>query len=651
MQMDFIKNLNIKNKNTVVLFFILSFLFYGITLKNKYSLDDEYITVTNFPVNGQAYKPNNKLVDQGLLSIPKIWTSRYAHDSENSFDYRPVVTTTFAIEYGLFGQSPAISHLINVLLYFFTICLLYKCLLKLFENLPLKSEISFLTCILFLIHPLHTEVVASLKSRDEMLAFFFGLHFLYQSMLWVETKKIKHILWAVLFIFLGYFSKQSAILFIPALPLVLIFYKKINIKVIIGVFIFLVLVFIGFSSFNNFIVTEKEVRIFYHFENPLFTEKVGFLDKIFIGIKSFGFYIKMLIFPYPLRFYYGVNTFDFTKKINFDFVIALVFIASSAVYYIKTKNKHFLFSCLLFAGFSAPFLNVLTPVSGILAERLAYFSSTAFCLIISVLISPHFKNFTLKGISDALKKPAMYISGIAFICFVYVNNRNTNWFNKLSLFEHDIKHLAESAKANSLLGNEYFEMFQSPNKKYPVQTLVQKCLYHYNTAVGNDSSFYSAYNNAGVVYYNYLNDIPSAKKYFTLAIRHKDQYYQAYENLGNCYKQEKNISKAFENYKKAITINPKGIQTYFTCINLFFENKQYEKTLAIIKVAESVFPNNYELTAQKANCYFLMGQTSEALTIFEEAYVIFPNNDLAKFLSENYLKIGNTDKHNMYKNK
>lgn len=98
-------------------------------------------------------------------------------------------------------------------------------------------------------------------------------------------------------------------------------------------------------------------------------------------------------------------------------------------------------------------------------------------------------------------------------------------------------------------------MLRSPNKKYSDQILIQKCIKHYSAAITNDSSF-SLYNNVGVIYFSYLNDINTAKKYFSLAIRHRPLYAQAFENLGNCYKQELNLIKAYECYKKAIEINP-----------------------------------------------------------------------------------------------
>ncbi|MBC7696053.1 MAG: hypothetical protein H7141_11475 [Burkholderiales bacterium] len=68
----------LEHKAIYTLFLVLTFLFYGNSLKNKYSLDDEYVTITNSPAKGQPFIPNNKLIKDGF----KIWVSHYAHDSE-----------------------------------------------------------------------------------------------------------------------------------------------------------------------------------------------------------------------------------------------------------------------------------------------------------------------------------------------------------------------------------------------------------------------------------------------------------------------------------------------------------------------------------------------------------------------------------------
>ena len=638
-------------KKVFFTFLVLIFLFYGNSLKNKYALDDDYVTVTNFPVKGVEFVPNHALVSKGFGGIIKIWKSRYAHDSEGSFDYRPFTTTTFAIEYAIFGQNPFISHLINLLIYFVSIWLLFCILLRLFEKQEYGFSLAFLCSLLFLIHPIHTEVVDNLKCRDELLALLCSLSALWFSLEAYEKPNFKNIFFIILFLAIGLFSKRTAILFLAIIPMCIFFFRKINMKHISYLIILLVSVSCLIPFTKNNIVSEKIVRHFYHFENPLYTDPVTFLQKIIIGFKTLGFYITFLLFPYPFRNYYGTNMFDLSADLNLYFFIAIAFITISAFYIYKFKNKLLLFATLLFLGSIVPFVNFASPAPGVLAERFAYFSSMGFCLILAIILVNYFKKINFQSVSQFLSKPLIYLLPVMIICMAYTWNRNSNWYNKLVLFEHDIPYLEKSAKANSLLANEYFEMLRSPNKKYPNEVLIQKCLKHYNTAIKNDSSFFTAYNNAGVIYYSYLNDIKSAKNYFTLGIRHRPLYAQAYENLGNCYKQEQNTMQAFKCYEKSIEINPKQYSAYMSAFNLFFEKKDYNKSMKIIKIANSSFPNNYELIAQEANCYLMKGDTLEAVTKYEEAYFINPNQYLAQFLSQKFKEIRNFEKSEFYKNK
>lgn len=640
-----------EHKKVFFTFLTLVFLFYGNSLKNKYSLDDDYITVTNFPEKGKEYVPNQNLVSKGFGGIIKIWKSRYAHDSEGSFDYRPFTTTTFAIEYGIFGQNPFISHLINLLLYFLSIWLLFCLLLKLFEDYEFKFTIALLCSLLFLIHPIHTEVVNNLKCRDELLAFLCSLIALWYSLEAYKKPNFKNIFLIILFLIFGLFSKRTAILFLAIIPLCLFFFRKINIKNALYLLIAFIIIYAIVPLVKSNIISEKSVRLFYHFENPLYTDKVPFFEKIIIGIKTFGFYIKFLIFPFPFRNYYGTNTFDLTSSLNFYFFIGITFLSTCTYFIYKFKNKILLFSFLLFCGSILPFVNIGTPAPGVVAERFGYFASFGFCLLITIAIMPYVKNINYKSVVQFFSKPLIYFLPLIAICMVYIWNRNTNWYNKLTLFEHDIPYLEKSAKANSLLANEYFEMLRSTKKKYSDQVLIQKCLKHYNMAVANDSSFFSAYNNAGVIYYSYTGNITSAKKYFKLGIRHRPSYFQAYENLGNCFKQEKNSLKALECYKKSILLDPKHYSSYLAIINLFFEEKKYNNCIKTIQIAHAKFPNNYELIAQEANCYLMKRDTANAIVKYEEAYSLNPNQNLAQFLSQKYKESGDSIKSKYYKNK
>jgi hypothetical protein len=642
-----------EHKKIFFLLFALVFLYYGNSLKNKYALDDDYVTVTNFPIKGKEkeYIPNHNLVSKGFKGILKIWKSRYAHDSESSFDYRPVTTTSFAIEYAIFGQSPFMSHLINMLLYFFCVWLIFCVLIKLLNQHEYKINIAFFCALLFLIHPIHTEVVNNIKCRDELLAFSFSMLSFWYCLKAYDKITLKHLVLIVVFLVLGLLSKKSTMLFLGIIPLSFVVYRKLNLKHLYLLVTALILTFAIIFMFKSNVVTEEIKRTFYHFENPLYTDHFSFYEKLFIGLKCFGFYTKLLFIPYPLRVYYGGNLIDFSASLDINFIVGILYLVLSIYLIFKYKNRLFIFATLFYLGCLFPFVNFASPSPGVLAERFIFCASLGFCLVLTTGLLIFLKNFSFQSYAQLFSKPMIYVTTVVVISMVYTWSRNNDWKDKLSLFEHDITHLEKSAKANSLLANEYFEMLRSPNKKYSNQVLIDKSLKHYNLSVKNDSSFFTAYNNAGVIYYSYLKDIASAKKYFLLAIRHRPLYAQAYENLGNCYKLEKNTEKAIESYKKSIEINPEQYTAYTSAIYLYFEQKKYDQAIKLITVANSTFVNNYELIAQEANCYLMKGDTLKAIDKYEEAYTVYPNQNLAQYLSQKYKETGDTAKADFYKNK
>jgi hypothetical protein len=126
----------------------------------------------------------NKFTQQGIKGIGDIFKYErfrgYFGKQSGKLTgerYRPLSIVSFAIEKSLFGSNKAISHLINVLLYALTGLLLYRVLLFMFPGDKGNKartwffSIPFLATSFFLFHPLHVEVVANIKGRDEIFAF------------------------------------------------------------------------------------------------------------------------------------------------------------------------------------------------------------------------------------------------------------------------------------------------------------------------------------------------------------------------------------------------------------------------------------------------------------------------------------------------
>lgn len=178
---------------------IFTLLLYAQSINFGYNFDDELVT------------KGHPKTSQGLKAIGKIFSSPYYEDESGyAYEYRPVALAFFAIEHSLFGENPFTSHFINVLLYAIT-CSLIFVLLKLLL-VDYHPYFPILITLLFSVFPLHTEVVASIKNRDEILALMFGVST--AIVLLKENKKFLHYILAILLFTLSILSKQSALVFL-----------------------------------------------------------------------------------------------------------------------------------------------------------------------------------------------------------------------------------------------------------------------------------------------------------------------------------------------------------------------------------------------------------------------------------------------------
>ena len=206
-----------------VILLLLSFALYANTLVNDFAQDDAIVIV------------ENSLTKKGVQGIPEIFSKDsffgYFNDSSKAGlvaggRYRPLSIVSFALEYQVFGNKPFWFHLFNVVYFCFLVWLLYKTIIMMCCNsINMPETFSFLTVLLFVFHPIHTEVVANIKGRDEIFALLFSTASLYYSFKYMEQKRSIHLLAVFGFLFIGLLSKENTITFLAIIPSALLLFR------------------------------------------------------------------------------------------------------------------------------------------------------------------------------------------------------------------------------------------------------------------------------------------------------------------------------------------------------------------------------------------------------------------------------------------
>ncbi len=617
---------------------ILAFILYGNTIKNDYCLDDIYVI------------QDNEQVQKGLSAIPEIFTSFYADlkgdaGTNMQYGYRPMVKATYALEYQIFGENPHVNHFFNILYYLLTALVIFTVLKKLL----VKHHLAFILSIvvLWMVHPIHTEVVASLKNRDEMLSMMFAFLSLNFFIDYYDKGKVQHILFAILSFLLAYFSKPSAMVFLAVYPLALFLFRDLNKKrlfVVAG--ITLIAIIIGYMT--PMLILSKTIRPVEFYENPLVGK--GMIGRVPAGLAILLFYLKQSVISYPMSFYYGFNTFPVEGWMSWQVILsALLHIGILALAIMKFKsNKVLSFGIFYYLITIAIYANIVRPVMGIAADRFLFTPTLGFAFILAWLVFHLTKTSTL--ISDKLIKYNKALAIVVIICIPYLAmtiNRNNDWENHLTLTKSDITHLENSAKANYLFAHtvKHYMIGKKDMGKISQQQAGVLMERHFKKAVEIYPGYYESWNHLGEVNMMLKKNYTEAVRCFKHAIKHNPEFKTPYSNLGYLYELKKDFTEAIKMYEKAIEIDQQDIRTISNLSNLYHKANNRQKAIElnnrIIKINPEIDLPYYNM----GKFYLMDGDTLAAIKEYEKVVQINPSNyRVLASLASIYEKQGDANK-------
>ncbi|MBS1637132.1 MAG: hypothetical protein JST26_14535 [Bacteroidetes bacterium] len=601
-----------------LLFFIIAFILYGNTLRNGYSLDDNFVTI-------------HDVSTKGLKSIKKIFTSYYVNnDGGNVYEYRPVVKVSFAIEHQFFGVRPEVSHFFNILLYAVCIWILFKALKRLFSELPITY--SLLVALLFAVLPVHSEVVASLKNRDVMLCFIFSWWAFLMFDEYFNTQNLKFLCAGLFLTSLAFLSKLDALPYLALFPL--LFYKRYGLKpkLLMGISLVFFIGLLLARLLKRMMLEKSEVhRVFEFFENPLVSDH-SFASRLIAGINSLGFYAKMLIFPSDMSCYYGYDTIPVSNMFSFYALLGILVFAFGVWVFIKYMKPPFhpLWAGVVFLGISiSMYLNIVKLVSGIVAERFLFFASIGFCIAVVYFILTYINRKWPSQLLELNRNTALVLCMVACICGGVVIQRNKDWKDKITLFETDMEKYPGSVKLNTLYASEV--LADLANKKGTLDK--SKAAYYIEksekallSAVAADSTNVNAYNNLAFIRLNGHKDYAGSIPYLKKAYYYDTTKFEVIYNLAFSYYKTKQYELAEKYVFKAFRNDPESNVTLDLISQILVDAGKTEDGIQFFKNRLNSGDKNNRFNIMIANFYMAEKDTLAAKNYYKEALKEDPNN-------------------------
>lgn len=570
---------------------ILSFLMYVNTLTLDYALDDRMMIV------------DNKFTKEGIKGIGKI----VANDAFTGFfgtqkslvaggRYRPLTQVMFAVEYQFFGLNPFIGHLINLLLFISISVLLFHVLRKLlapYQRAGWLGSLALLTTLLFVVHPVHTEVVANIKGRDELMSLFGSLLALWFAMRYVEKGKIMDLCWMFLSFLMAVFSKENALTFFAVIPLVFYFFQKPSVRQYLFVMGGLLMASVFFLAVRYQVVGGMLNKAIAPeiLNNPFIN--VPKSTAIATVIYTWGKYLLLTLFPHPLTHDYypfQIPYFQFSNPLILFLVLFFIGVVVIAILGLRKKKLWsfaILFALITFSVQS----NLIFNIGTFMNERFIFVPSIGMVLLMALAI---WQLSARKNLAKGI--------GLVFLVLILgysakTISRNMVWKNDKTLFLTDVKVSKNSIKCNVSAGGMSMELAKAEP----------------------DTSKKMLFVNQGFAYLEKAQQL------------HPGNYF-AWFLMGSGYVELRDWKHALSYFEKAYQINPENKDAYNNMLfiaQITSKEQQYQTSVEAYHFLSGIDPGNDEHRLLAADGLSHIGMADSALRIIDRVLMKNDKNAMA----------------------
>lgn len=605
-------------KLTPLGFILISFLIYGNTLNHGYVLDDI------------AAVGKNSLVQKGFEGIPDLARTGLFYGYSNSNEppiYRPVSLISFAIEHGLWGDRPHRSHFINVLLFGLCCMVLFLLMQRLFgEN---RFLLSFTVTFLFATHPIHTEVVCNIKSRDEIFAFLFAALSFYALISHVQSKRLWQLLVGTICGFLAFLSKENAITYLAVIP-VGIWITSQDKRATLKVFLYLLAATVSylllkFALFGT-ITIKNEIPLL---DNVMV--HATFLQRICTAMYVLGRYLLLLIIPYPLSYDYSFNQITLKSIGDWEVwasVFVYLFMAATAAYLIwKKKMPSVSLGIIAYIISLGVVSNLLFLIGSSMAERFLFLPSLGFCMalggglyyLLKLEQFDHLKSYEFKATNVGLLVqiiPCIFL----FITF----NRNPDWKDNYTLYKADVVKVPNSARAHYGYGTAIWDSSKFIPDTMTRNPFLRDALHEFQEALRIYPDYNEAKINLGNVYHD-LGDFDNELNTLGKLNNKGGSLGQALFNAGNAFLNKGDYTHAALKFSEAIKNEFASADAYVAWAIALNSLGKADSAINSLTKALELNPNSPEAYVTLGSCYATKNDYKNAIDAFNKALILRPD--------------------------
>lgn len=585
----------------------LGFVLYLNTLGHQWCLDDYGLIVDNW------------VTKKGWEGIPihLIHDYRYGYWNHGGDLYRPLSPMMFAAEWAMFGDTPFFGHLINVLIYSL-VCFLFGYTLYRWTKGPVFS---MLAALLFAAHPVHTEVVANVKSRDELLS---ALFVLLTWLLWQREQhhrpRILYLAGATVSFGLALLAKESALTFLPLLPLSVLFFRhkpKPKDYAVTLVFLLPTALFL----FARSVVLGDVVG----------ADSVSILDNVLAGadstsaalagaIRHIGEYLRMLLLPWPLVSDKGWNQIPLEgfSSIGVWISLLVILLGFAAVAVIWKAHRRLVFGLLWFVFTFSLAANILVLIGTSYGERLLFLPSAGFAMVVAALFRwGHSGEYP--GWPEWLNRPV----GKAFIGLIVVFSvltvmRNPAWYDSRTLYAADIRHSPNSVKLryhHALeTGKAASELPAGPDR----ERMLREALVDLDKVTAAHPTYWEAFGTAGLYAYR-LGDRERAMRNYERATSLNPNAAIAWSNMGILYAEQGDLAKAREVYEKAVIADPRFTDAWMNLGAIKAQQGRFDEAISAFEQGLAYDPENGRLLFMLGSAYRDSGRPEQGKPYLDKA--------------------------------